>query len=943
MKYLKAFNHITLISLMIVKEERNIKKTIFSLIIFILAISFVLIGSLQINQAYAVDLTQDLVLHWQFEEGWGRNVLDSSPAGNKGFLVNLDPATARVADKIGQAISFYNPWDTVKLKYGSPLALGTNNVTVAFWIKAPVGGYRSLMRYKASNNNMFTLVLRTNGRVRADIIKGNSRLITPNDGTIITDNRWHHVVVSFNRNGDMIRYINGMRDGSSKDISGLLADLASCKSFSLTMRHNSINFDGLMDEARIYERLLSEEDILALYLNDKERYHPYSTQMHVHSSLSEGPGSMDSETENAKRAGVDIIWWTDHDFRTTYYHHVTSFEFEDITEPLDQNEAWSNADSIEKHGIKRIKPYRWSSFKDWFSLYRNSFDDSLEYSGQKSLKLRVIGKTNEMQNYFWRFLSSRNRFKRSLASNVSIEIAIFPVMISGEGTAVVQIQLSNHKPTAEIPDVKNYYLHYYLSNLDWPQRIDNVFYIPLSYDLGEWNAYTLNISQDTIDAFPFINGEDNSMNEIFFGLKAKEPAEVIANFDSFRVYHDIEGQSLLDKQKQMAEHLESIEPTVKHHVGTEYSYWVHMNEFSEDTQLYDYDVLYANSRYYDHVNGWVTDIQGMRGDIAKFIVDEAHSRGGVVSYDHMFGTKEAFNPASWTKEEVLDRLLENKVYGADILEVGYRVRERYLADLLWVWDRLARNNFFLVGNGVSDNHGGLADSYQEREDNFVTWIYADSDEKSELIEGLKRGRVFFGDITLVGPDVSVNLTTPQRFKMGQIIVSDKINQQINIRIEGLSNNDTVKIMRNGNRRSTHTTWGTTYNRDIWVTLNNYGVSFWRTEVYSSSGQEKIFSNPIYFVRDVPKDGIQSFKVGIDLGGLFSRDFKNFTLTDAQMDGTMLTIGGTANNGQVILDVFGCSSQEPVIFYGLTGNYEFKGDYLIISNINGHGEFTTVCQ
>ena len=153
----------------------------------------------------------------------------------------------------------------------------------------------------------------------------------------------------------------------------------------------------------------------------------------------------------------------------------------------------------------------------------------------------------------------------------------------------------------------------------------------------------------------------------------------------------------------------------------------------------------------------------------------------------------------------------------------------------------------------------------------------------------------------------------------------------------------VKIIKNGHLRSTHKTWWTTFNRDISVTLNNNGVSFWRTEVYSNSGQEKIFGNPIYFVRDMPNDGITSFKAGIDLGGLFSRDFENFTLTDAQMNGTTLTIGGTANNGQVILDVSGCSSQEPVNFYGLTGNYDFKGDYLIISDINGQGEFTTVCQ
>src|SRR2546430_2284325 len=36
--------------------------------------------------------------------------------------------------------------------------------------------------------------------------------------------------------------------------------------------------------------------------------------MHVHSSFSEGTGSMQAQLAEATSAGVDVLWWTDHDW-----------------------------------------------------------------------------------------------------------------------------------------------------------------------------------------------------------------------------------------------------------------------------------------------------------------------------------------------------------------------------------------------------------------------------------------------------------------------------------------------------------------------------------------------------------------------------------------------------------------------------------------------------
>jgi hypothetical protein len=47
----------------------------------------------------------------------------------------------------------------------------------------------------------------------------------------------------------------------------------------------------------------------------KAVHDPVSMAMHIHGSFSEGIASMDAHLEQARRNGVDVIWWTDHDFR----------------------------------------------------------------------------------------------------------------------------------------------------------------------------------------------------------------------------------------------------------------------------------------------------------------------------------------------------------------------------------------------------------------------------------------------------------------------------------------------------------------------------------------------------------------------------------------------------------------------------------------------------
>ena len=75
--------------------------------------------------------------------------------------------------------------------------------------------------------------------------------------------------------------------------------------------------------------------------------HPISMAMHVHSSFSEGTGSMDAQLERGPMTGVDVVWWTDHDWRwwvTAIDRSCTSRRFtetENGNDPL----TWTQAKS----------------------------------------------------------------------------------------------------------------------------------------------------------------------------------------------------------------------------------------------------------------------------------------------------------------------------------------------------------------------------------------------------------------------------------------------------------------------------------------------------------------------------------------------------------------------------------------------------------------------
>src|SRR4051812_21910473 len=53
--------------------------------------------------------------------------------------------------------------------------------------------------------------------------------------------------------------------------------------------------------------------------------------MHLHSSFSEGKASMAAHLEQARKVGIDVLFWTDHDFRVSAQGYRTRLGFDAAT------------------------------------------------------------------------------------------------------------------------------------------------------------------------------------------------------------------------------------------------------------------------------------------------------------------------------------------------------------------------------------------------------------------------------------------------------------------------------------------------------------------------------------------------------------------------------------------------------------------------------------
>lgn len=221
------------------------------------------------------NLTSNLALYFTFDELRGTEVPDASPFRNKGTARGV---TAVPDGKIGGAFEFRGGTNLVTVPHSPSLIdmQRTREFTLAVWLKPrsltgefPVVVCKGSERFKAG----YELLLNSHGDHDLIFKSGVYNLQTSRAGGRWINKRlgeWVHVALVINeRTSSRKWYINGRRTGDEldNDFGQLNFALAVPLSIGAPLAANHSNrgqFDGLMDELRIYARALTSDEIRSL-------------------------------------------------------------------------------------------------------------------------------------------------------------------------------------------------------------------------------------------------------------------------------------------------------------------------------------------------------------------------------------------------------------------------------------------------------------------------------------------------------------------------------------------------------------------------------------------------------------------------------------------------------------------------------------------------------
>jgi hypothetical protein len=553
--------------------------------------------------------------------------------------------------------------------------------------------------------------------------------------------------------------------------------------------------------------------------------------------MSEGEASFLGNVEQARRDGVvDVIWFTDHDWRMALHSYVSEFGFEEGVGP-----------EIKGIPTRAIKPGAESEEIEtvWLPVEQESGSPALAsatatrvgdpvHQGTGALRLTASARKEDRTfgRHELRFKAEGHRAIRPLAANVRVHLSIFPLGDPDPDSRILVRFLLSEQPPDRRAEL-DYWLALRLPEDTEARRSRLVADHLLEFVSGRWNHFTFNLTRDaTADT---LGGMDNSVGEIRIALEARSGASIEAVFDDLRIEQDLAGEPLMARAWEMARALSSDDLIL--YVGQEMSYGTHLQALGPEVPLLDHG-------RFPH---------GLLGpETVTFI----HDHGGIAILDHMYGVGRKVEGLTGDREaeirmvqQTVDSLLQVNAYGADAIEVGYPLRGGMpLEDHLAAWDGIGMAGVVIAGVGTADTHSNRRSWRTGRPNNWTTWIWAASPGMEDLMEGIRTGAAVFGDPTMW--DGHMDITIPQGRSMGDVVIAGDSPAEVTFTCDGLKPGWEARLVNNG-----------TVFEKVPLTAAEFQItrqvpvvetSIVRFCIYNETGQAVVCSNPIYFYPSPPR-------------------------------------------------------------------------------------------
>lgn len=571
----------------------------------------------------------------------------------------------------------------------------------------------------------------------------------------------------------------------------------------------------------------------------------FCAALHVHSCFSEGTGSMQAQLDAANRLGVDVVWWTDHDWRMQAVQYWTDVPFEGPVQT--------------RQGLE----WRWEVAENGAQTSgRHEFGPGPPRPGEAAdTNILFVSQQNAGGNtadpYRLVALADSETYRTSLHGQV-FKVDIYPERASLTSFLAFDLVTSRRPSVAGRP-AATYRLSYRVGG---PEEVgsrvvrEGVGVVTLVAPQQEWTRLSFEPAHDLSLLWPELDGRDAAPLELTVSAWAGGTAGASGYFGSLRIERSaVSGDEPLRTQASLMDHYRSEYPDITQFPGIEVSLGKpHLGAYG--------GVLTIPIEPKDAAIGDAPDAQ---------LVADLQRAGTLVCYNHPFGSSHGEVVATEQPELVQKAaamLVQDQALGCQLLEVGYRSRGG--SDLLGhqrVWDACSRAGIFLTGLGTNDNHSGTG--WDSSENNFVTWIWAVDPTESDLLDSLASGYAYFGDPTLFAG--TLDLLTAQGARMGQVVVAHDHGSVLSLVATDLPKGSSVELIRlcmddsstPGRQAAPHEQ---DYRRVVLPATDfadgtlkvplEAGISaLYRTVVVDALGRTIALSNPIWLLVAEPGTGI----------------------------------------------------------------------------------------
>lgn len=223
--------------------------------------------------------TNGLVAHWRMDETSGTTIADSSGNGNTGTLQNsMNAGTDTVAGAVGTALAFDGADDYISIANETNFDFErTDPFSISVWINRASNADEDDILEKVDDLNNFrgyALWMESgDDDVKLDVTNSaaSNQASRITDTDALTPGSWHHIVATYDGSstaGGINIYINGSLATMVSTVDNLSGTILNDDPVLLGVDvadSGCCEFNGSIDDARIYNRVLSPAEVTALY------------------------------------------------------------------------------------------------------------------------------------------------------------------------------------------------------------------------------------------------------------------------------------------------------------------------------------------------------------------------------------------------------------------------------------------------------------------------------------------------------------------------------------------------------------------------------------------------------------------------------------------------------------------------------------------------------